>query len=137
MAKKTIPWTDEELDILHKNWDGRASVLLELLPNRSRSSIMHKISRLGYERNKQILTQLDYNYIAENISSKSQKEIAKELDVSPPVITRALKKLGITKSNHWTQTSIDNEVEDSPFSIRIIYEKTVGYGGNTNARDEK
>lgn len=137
MAKKTIPWTDEELDILHKNWDGRASVLLELLPNRSRSSIMHKISRLGYERNKQILTQSDYNYIAENISSKSQKEIAKELDVSPPVITRALKKLGITKSNHWTQTSIDNEVEDSPFSIRIIYEKTVGYGGNTNARDKK
>lgn len=137
MTKKAIPWTDEELDILHKNWEERASVLLELLPDRSRSSIMHKISRLGYQRNKQILTQENYDYIAENISSKSQKEIARDLDVSPPVITRALKELGISKSNHWTQTAIDSDVQDSPFSIRIIYEKTVEYGGNTNANDEK
>lgn len=137
MTKKAIPWTDEELDILHKNWEERASVLLELLPDRSRSSIMHKISRLGYQRNKQILTQENYDYIAENISSKSQKEIARDLDVSPPVITRALKELGISKSNYWTQTAIDSDVQDSPFSIRIIYEKTVEYGGNTNANDEK
>ncbi|WP_239740403.1 MarR family transcriptional regulator [Mammaliicoccus sp. P-M59] len=139
MAKKAIPipWTDEELEILHKNWEERASVLLELLPDRSRSSIMHKISRLGYQRNKQILTQENYDYIAENISTKTQKEIARELDVSPPVITRALKELGISKSNHWTQTAIDNEVEDSPFSIRIIYEKTVEYGGDANASNEK
>lgn len=137
MAKKAIPWTDEELEILHKNWEERASVLLELLPDRSRSSIMHKISRLGYQRNKQILTQENYDYIAENISSKSQNEIARDLDVSPPVITRALKELGISKSSHWTQTAIDDNVQDSPFSIRIIYEKTVEYGGNVDASNEK
>lgn len=137
MTKKVIAWTEEELDVLHKNWEERASVLLELLPNRSRSSIMNKISRLGYQRNKQILTQENYDYIAENIATKTQKQIARELEVSPPVITRALKELGISKSINWTQTSIDNDVEDSPFSIRIIYEKTVEYGGNVDASNEK
>lgn len=137
MTKKVVAWTEEELDVLHKNWEERASVLLELLPNRSRSSIMNKISRLGYQRNKQILTQENYDYIAENIATKTQKQIARELDVSPPVITRALKELGISKSINWTQTSIDNDVEDSPFSIRIIYEKTVEYGGNVDASNEK
>lgn len=137
MTKKVIAWTEEELDVLHKNWEERASVLLELLPNRSRSSIMNKISRLGYQRNKQILTQENYDYIAENIATKTQKQIARELEVSPPVITRALKELGISKSINWTQTSIDNDVEDSPFSIRIIYEKTVEYGGNADASNEK
>lgn len=137
MTKKVVAWTEEELDVLHKNWEERASVLLELLPNRSRSSIMNKISRLGYQRNKQILTQENYDYIAENIATKTQKQIARELEVSPPVITRALKELGISKSINWTQTSIDNDVEDSPFSIRIIYEKTVEYGGNVDASNEK
>lgn len=137
MTKKVIAWTEEELDVLHKNWEERASVLLELLPNRSRSSIMNKISRLGYQRNKQILTQENYDYIAENIATKTQKQIARELEVSPPVITRALKELGISKSINWTQTSIDNDVEGSPFSIRIIYEKTVEYGGNVDASNEK
>lgn len=137
MTKKVVAWTEEELDVLHKNWEERASVLLELIPNRSRSSIMNKISRLGYQRNKQILTQENYDYIAENIATKTQKQIARELEVSPPVITRALKELGISKSINWTQTSIDNDVEDSPFSIRIIYEKTVEYGGNVDASNEK
>lgn len=133
---KAKAWTDQELDILHKNWEERMKVLLELLPDRSKASITHKIKRLGYERDKQILTQDNYEYIAKNIVNKSQKEIAEDLNVSPPVITRALRKLGISKSNNWTQTQIDSVVNDSPFSIRIIYEKTVDYGGDTHADDE-
>lgn len=117
-------WTDEEIQLLHDNWEERMSTLLELLPNRSISSIQHKIKRLGYQRDKTILTGQDYDYIIANISSKSNKQIAKDLNVSPPVITRALQKLGINKTNYWTQSSID-KVPDHPFSVKITYEKVI------------
>ncbi len=117
-------WSDEEIQILHDNWDRRMNELLELLPDRTVPSIQHKIKRLGYQRDKTILRQQDYDYILSNLSTKSNKQMARELNVSPPVITRALKELGINKTNNWTQTNIV-KVPNSPFSIQVSYKKVI------------
>lgn len=114
-------WTEEEIKLLHENWDLRWDKLLPMFPKRSRSSIGNKIKRLGYVREKKILTEEDYKWINENIHL-TNIEMANHLEVSKSVITRALKEMNISTQSYWTQKSIDF-VPDKPFSIKIVYTK--------------
>lgn len=114
-------WTEEEIEKLHKNWDLRWSELYKLFPNRSRSSISNKIKRLGYVRNKKILTEDDYKWINANIHL-TNIEMANHLNVSKSVITRALREMNISTQSYWTQSNIEL-IPDKPFSIKITYSK--------------
>lgn len=114
-------WSEEEIKLLHENWDLRWDKLLPMFPERSRSSIGNKIKRLGYTREKKILTEEDYKWISENMHL-TNIEMANHLDVSKSVITRALKEMNISTQSYWTQKSIDL-VPDKPFSIKIVYTK--------------
>ncbi|MEX0597324.1 MAG: hypothetical protein WD512_12590 [Candidatus Paceibacterota bacterium] len=116
-------WTSQEEKLLQENYDLRWDKLLSMLPGRTKSSINHKLVRMGYRRTYSALDgEKDYDYIRKNIMIKTAKEISRDLDVSHQTVNRALKKMGIKlNSNTWKQTKFEIN-PNKPFTVCLSYE---------------
>lgn len=100
-------WSDEEIDILRNNYSiVSMSDLLNMLPNRTRASILGKARMYGL-KSKFYLThmysEIENEYLRNNYLLKSNEELAKELNRSTQGISEHLLTLDLHRP-----TEIDN-----------------------------
>jgi len=73
-------WSKEEVDILMENYPCKdSSVLLQLLPNRTESSIQHKANRLGLKKDIRWWTKEEIEILKANWATSSRPQLLKLL----------------------------------------------------------
>lgn len=96
-------WTKEEVEILINNYSDRPiNKVMELLPNRTRSSILRQantqnLKSFYYLSRK--YTQKENNYLKENYLNKTNKELAEYLNRNESGIAQHLRTLNLYRPN--------------------------------------
>lgn len=96
-------WSDEEVDILIKNYSTKPMCdVMSLLPNRSQSSILGKAKSLGlksYFYLNRVYTKEDEEYLKNNYLNQNNEELAKVLNRNPNGIAQHLWVLKLYRPN--------------------------------------
>lgn len=119
---RSIAWSEEELNTLKEKYKEDWSVLESALPLRTRQSMKLKMNSLGLHRAYKRLSQEEYNYIRKNYLDKTSQEMADKLGRQRNSITRAIKKMGLTKqSDIWELRKIQQGYNENGYSISLEY----------------
>ncbi|MDK1672782.1 hypothetical protein QOK74_07850 [Staphylococcus saprophyticus] len=118
-------WTSEEIDKLSNNYNEEIEKLIELLPNRTATSIKSKITHLGYSRsNNKVLSGEQEDYIRDNYMDMTQAQLAKKLNVDRGVIKRFKQKEGLITDYIWELDDIDTD-KNNFMSINVKIKRKV------------
>lgn len=107
MARK---WSDNEIEFLKKNYNDFSNSQLSNKIGRSSSSIEKKLKRLGLKKSSRSLSMRwsdkDNNFLKENYSKMTNKELSEILGRSPKTILNRASKMGLSKDkNHLSMIS--------------------------------
>lgn len=118
-------WTKEEIEVLKNNYDEAWDNLYELLPNRTKSSIKHKLSELKFKRAKRAVTDEQREFIINNYKDMSARDMADRLGIKIKAVHNELNKIGIKNIKYkWVATSLE-PVPNEIFSIKMSYKKVI------------
>ena len=116
-------WTETEIEILKQNYLKDYEEIMELLPSRSRLSIIGKIAHLGLSRpNNALLSEEDKQFIRDNYLDMSQAELSKHLNVDRGVIRRFKENENLNTQYIWDVVKFEPD-EDDFMSINIKLER--------------
>lgn len=131
---RSIAWSEEELNTLKEKYKEDWSVLESALPLRTRQSMKLKMNSLGLHRAYKRLSQEEYNYIRKNYLDKTSQEMADKLGRQRNSITRAIKKMGLTKqSDIWELRKIQQGYNENGYSISLEYNMKGDLSDDTGA----
>jgi len=121
-------WTREEIDLLIKNYDNPKEVLLKLFPNRTWSSINHKIQRLRLDRTKwmckkPVLSKEELKSLLDK--GHTPKEIATQVGVTPQYINYLMRKYKLKRYRSRYTVPNYNEVERRLIALSIDWEGSI------------
>lgn len=131
---RSIPWSEEELATLQHLYKEEWSVLEEALPLRTKQSMKLKMNSLGLHRAYKRLSQEEYDFIRENYLDMTGQEMADKLDRQRNSITRAIKKMGLTKqSNVWELVNAEQGYNEEGYTISLEYNMKGDLSDDTNS----
>lgn len=103
MAKNRSRWTADEIEILQKNYSAISiEELMKILPGRTYNSIVEKAKKLSlksYNRQKQLYSESDINFIKTNWELMSDAEMAVALNRTSRAIKTARNNLGLFRQD--------------------------------------
>lgn len=124
-TRKNKNWSEEEDNLLRENrYMTHKEIHEKVLPHRPLSGIKSRITRLGLGTKRKI-TELDLQYMRDNVETQTIEEIAEHLDIHRSTVSQRLKKMGLlTPYNErtWEATDVDIAIDGDNFIVDFTFE---------------